>query len=108
MNLKKKRLRTEPIDEEGPRSQKAKVMGLESLALLEQGNNPAGGWLCRRASGSTHGPLSQVREMCSKGPTQDFQIRPGAMGRCPPIFGWGLGPLLLGAQGAGKGSQRKS
>ena len=83
-----------------------KGYGAQVTVLLEQGNNPAGGWLCRGVSGSPHGPLSQIREVCSRGPTQDFQIRRGAVGRCPPIFGWGLGPARE-PRAAGKGSQRE-
>ena len=76
---------------QGPKARRQKLWGTSHCTFGAR-EQSCGGWLCRRASGSPHGPLSQIREMCSRGPTQDFQIRPGAMGRCPPIFGWGLGP----------------
>lgn len=99
MNLKKKETqRLEPIREgalfktkQGPEARRQRLWGTGHCTFGAR-EQSCGGWLCRRASGSPHGPLSQIREMCSRGPTQDFQIRPGAMGRCPPIFGWGLGP----------------
>ena len=99
MNLKKKETqRLEPIREgalfktkQGPEARRQKLWGTSHCTFGAR-EQSCRGWLCRRASGSPHGPLSQIREVCSRGLTQDFQIRAGAVGRCPPIFGWGLGP----------------